>query len=201
LELNYTYDFAIKEPLISTAITSDDPSERLESLGFAPIGWDESYRIIVQNNPVNFVDPKGLLSEVIVLQPVGWGSSSFGHIATNINGTAYSYGPDGMSTMQTSDYLNRNSFRDGVGAELNLTPDQEARLQACMAGNQGDYGKVTNNCTSPIQRCLKDLGIDLGWNMLPVSLGNSLMDSGLVTKYNFYPATTPATGSSAPWAK
>jgi hypothetical protein len=34
--------------------------ESLDDIGFAPIGLDEPYRIVVGNNPVNFVDPLGL---------------------------------------------------------------------------------------------------------------------------------------------
>jgi hypothetical protein len=36
------------------------PSETVDSLGFSPIGLDMPYGIIVQNNPVNFIDPLGL---------------------------------------------------------------------------------------------------------------------------------------------
>lgn len=35
--------------------------EPREDIGFAPIGLDEPYRIVVGNNPVNFVDPLGLM--------------------------------------------------------------------------------------------------------------------------------------------
>lgn len=156
----------------------------------------------VGNNPINWIDPKGLETEIVIWQPVGWGQSSFGHVSTNINGTTYSYGPAGMTVTPTSDYLSRNSFRDGVGQVLNLTPEQESRLQACLAGNQGSYSSTGNNCGSPLQRCLNQLQLGTTFsNLLPVSLGNSLMDSGLVTQYNFYYPTRPAQGSSAPWAR
>ena len=155
----------------------------------------------VGGNPINFIDPKGLETTVTVWQPVGWGLSSFGHVSTNINGTTYSYGPNGMSVLPTSDYLSMNDFRSGVGANLNLTPEQEARLQACMSSSRSSYNAVSNNCGTPIQDCLKELGHDLGWNVFPASVGNSLLDSGLVTGFEFYSATTPATGTSAPWAK
>jgi RHS repeat-associated protein len=153
------------------------------------------------NNPLNWSDPYGLLSEVIIWQPVGWGASSFGHASVNVDGITYTYGPKGMTIMPTADYLARNSFREGVGAELKLTAAQEAKLQACLANYNGVYYKINRNCTHPIQECLKEIGIDLGTNYLPTSLGNSLIDSGLVSKFNFYPATTPTGGSKAPWAR
>jgi hypothetical protein len=37
------------------------PSETADALGFAPIGLDMPYGIIVQNNPVNKIDPLGLI--------------------------------------------------------------------------------------------------------------------------------------------
>ncbi len=51
----------------------------------------------VGNMPTRFVDPYGLETEVTIWQPVGWGQSSFGHVSTNINGTTYSFGPDGSN--------------------------------------------------------------------------------------------------------
>jgi RHS repeat-associated protein len=164
-------------------------------------GGDVNLYAYVANNPLNFIDPLGLEATVHVWQPVGWGFSSFGHVSTRINGTSYSFGPGGMTIEPTSKYLSRNNFRNGVGAKLNLNPDQETRLQACMSRSKS-YNAFTNNCGTPIQDCLKALGYDLGWNLFPVSVGDSLLDyPGLVTSFDFYPATQPATGSSAPWAK
>ncbi|MBF0474981.1 MAG: RHS repeat protein [Deltaproteobacteria bacterium] len=154
----------------------------------------------VGGNPINWVDPKGLYTEVVIWQPVGWWSSSFGHVSTDIDGTTYSYGTQGMSIMTTDDYIDRNSFRDGIGSVLDLTSDQEARLQSCMDSDQGSYSSTGNNCGSPIQNCLNQLGFSFS-NLLPVSFGNSLLNSGLVSQFNFYYATKPGTGSSAPWAK
>ncbi|MDY0212235.1 MAG: RHS repeat-associated core domain-containing protein [Desulfuromonadaceae bacterium] len=170
----------------------------LDPLGIG--GGDVNLYRYVGNNPLNWVDPKGLLSEIVVWQPVGWGQSSFGHVSTNINGTTYSYGQKGMTILLTSEYLGRNSFREGIGSVLSLTSDQEARLQACMNGNQDDYSSTSNNCGSPIQGCLNKLGFNFS-NLFPVSLGKDLIDSGLVNQFNFYPAITPANGSSAPWTK
>ena len=155
----------------------------------------------VGNNPLRYIDPLGLETTVYVWQPVGWGGSSFGHVSTDINGTTYSYGPSGMVILPTPDYLSKNSFRDGTGVKLNINPQQEKSIQVCLSKPQGNYSTLTNNCGTPIQSCLKDQGLDTGNQTLPVSLGNQLLDMGIVNGVQNYPATTPANGSSAPWAR
>ena len=143
----------------------------------------------------------GLATGVTIWQPVGMGESSFGHVSTDINGTTYSYGPGGMTVMPTSDYAQKNGFREGMEVMLKLTPQQEASLKSCLSKAQGSYSSVSNNCGSPVQNCLKDAGIDTGNQTLPVSLGNKLIDMGLVNGAKDYPASRPANGWSAPWAK
>ncbi len=64
----------------------------------------------VGGNPINWIDPYGLYTEVFTFQPVGWGSSSFGHTAININGTAYSWGPNGLWTGSATSYLSKKRF-------------------------------------------------------------------------------------------
>jgi hypothetical protein len=129
------------------------------------------------------------------------GESSFGHVSTDINGTTYSFGPGGMTVMPTSTYVDKNGFRDGTGVSLNLTPKQEAALQVCMSQPQGSYNPASNNCGSPVQNCLQSVGIDTGNKILPVSLGNKLLDLGITNGQISYPASRPATGWSAPWAR
>ncbi len=159
----------------------------------------------VGGDPINWMDPWGLLGEVITFQPVGWGRSSFGHTAYNDNGTVYSFGPNGMWTGSFEDYMKMNDFREAVGAVLNLTPQQEDKLRKCLEKNAGDYDKFTNNCADPLEKCLEELGFDLGANLFPVGLGEALDDSGYVKQYNFYPRNpvhpTPGRGSNAPWAQ
>ena len=84
---------------------------------------------------------------------------------------------------------------------LNISPSQQAELAACMRRDQGPYSLVSNNCSTPVQNSLKNLGIDTGGTVLPVSLGNKLLDMGLVDGTVVYPATRPSDGWSAPWAR
>ena len=96
-----------------------------------PIGLDGGLNLYayVENDPVNWSDPEGLLGEVITFHPVGWGTSSFGHTAYNDNGTVYSFGPKGMWKGPFEDYMKKNDFREAVGAVLNLTQQQEEKLR------------------------------------------------------------------------
>jgi RHS repeat-associated protein len=155
----------------------------------------------VMGNPLSYVDPNGLETNVTVWQPVGWGSSSFGHVSTDINGTTYSWGPGGMSVLPTANYLAKNGFRDGMGLGIPLTPQQEEAIKACLSKPRGDYSVTSNNCGTPIQDCLKQVGIDTGNQTLPVSLGNRLLDMGRVNGIKDYPASRPGNGRSAPWAR
>ncbi len=159
-------------------------------------GGDTNLYGYVVNDPVNGIDPNGFFAEVIFWQPVGHGESSFGHVSININGATFSYGPKGMSTPTTQEYLQRNNeFRNGVGMVLNLTPDQEHALEQWLIeydrehdDGQG-YDVLRNNCGDPIEQGLSSLGIDVGRNLTPAALANALQNSGIVSGTNFYPQT------------
>jgi RHS repeat-associated protein len=152
------------------------------------------------NNPMKWFDPSGLFTEIIVWQPVGWGRSSFGHVSVDINGTTYSYEPTGMRIMPTSDYLDKNKFREGVGMALKLSSEQEVHLNYHLKNYDKEYGRLTNNCVDPIESGLENLGYDVGPILFPVSLGHKIMDLNLVEKYDFFKAEQPKDGTSAPWA-
>ena len=145
-----------------------------------PIGENGGLNVYgyVGNDPVNSIDPFGLRTEVTIWHPVGWGGSSFGHVSTDINGTVYSFGRDGMWTGKASNYYAKNNFRDGLGVLVPLTPDQEKKVEACMKKDRGSYDPISNNCGSPIQDCLKESGIDSGDQMFPANVGMSLLDQG-----------------------
>ncbi|MBN1907072.1 MAG: hypothetical protein JW927_18480 [Deltaproteobacteria bacterium] len=156
---------------------SEDPA------GFG--GGDVNLYVYVNNNPVMLVDPSGLYTEVIIWEPVGHGKSAFGHVSVNLNGTSYSFSPNGMDVRPAGEYAKLNNFREGVGSVINLSPQQETKLQTSL-NNPGEYGRISNNCVNPVQKGLNEVGVNVGNSILPVSLGNNLIDSGAVNSFNFY---------------
>ncbi|SFM92851.1 RHS repeat-associated core domain-containing protein, partial [Halopseudomonas yangmingensis] len=159
----------------------------------------------VGGNPIRYVDPLGLYTEIIIWQPVRWGSSSFGHVSANVNGTNYSWGPSGWDTRypNASDYADRQgTFRSGAGVILNLTPDQERRLEECYARSRGNYSSISNNCADPHQECLSEvLGSSISNALFPVNFGNDLLGSPYYGGSTFYPGPDRGFWDDAPWAR
>ena len=141
-------------------------------------------------NPLLWIDPLGLYTEIIIWQPIGRGSSSFGHVSSNINGRNYSWGPDGWDKTypNAADYIKRQQkFRSGAGVVLKLTPDQERKLEQCYAKDRGDYSFISNNCGDPHKDCLsKVLGVEISDSIFPVNIGNDLLDSPYYDGSTFY---------------
>ena len=157
----------------------------------------------VRNNPLAFVDPFGLYTEIIVWDPVGRGKSAFGHVSTDINGDNFSFGPHQWDSTypKAEDYIRRNlDFRGGTGYVLNLTAIQEATFRTCLMNATQPYHRTRNNCGHPPQKCMNDVGIDIGDPAtLPVSLGQTLRGLKILKTTIRYqgppvPATDPRFG-------
>lgn len=88
-----------------------------------------------------------------------------------------------------------------VGLEVRAEALADSALADFMNNYDGDYNPITNNCTAPIQQGLQQVGVNIGNSILPVSVGNAILNSGVVNGFTFQTPSQPATGSSAPWAK
>jgi len=144
----------------------------------------------VLNTPLNATDALGLHTEVIAWNPVGMGSSSFGHFSVNLNGQNYSWGPRGWDGNQdASSYANNQmEFRGGRGAVLNLSEGQEKQLQQCLETRGGKYSFLNNNCTTPAEACLKELAVDSRGAATPDQMLGVIRNiPGLLNSNTLYP--------------
>jgi RHS repeat-associated protein len=148
-------------------------------------------------NPVTGTDPLGLYTEVVVWQGVGIGSSSFGHVSTNVNGQNFSWGPGGWDKKSSTaaEYNGRQQdFRGGKGVVLNLSSQQEASLASCMKAQNAAYNAISNNCGNPVQQCLDAVGAGIGDAVLPSSILENLRSSPNSKGSVSYPSPRSSTG-------
>jgi RHS repeat-associated protein len=130
-------------------------------------------------NPLGYMDPWGLYTEVIIWDPVGHGQSSFGHVSANINGQNYSWSPHGWDKTfaSVSAYIARQQeFRGGTGYVLDLSFEQEEKIAECLKSAGGQYSATSNNCGTSIQQCLRNAGVPVGQSTLPINIGRKLAD-------------------------
>ncbi len=130
-----------------------------------PIGLSggiSSY-LYVSAAPTLRVDPEGLV-DVWVWMPLPYEGglpsygklhSSFGHVSSTALGIDYSFGPGGNSV--GTDYVTSQlELRTRIKHTLNMSPEKEAAVGACLAKAQGKYSAFIDNCATPIQNCLRE---------------------------------------------
>ena len=135
------------------------------------------------------------ITEVLTFDPVGYLRSSFGHTAININGMTYSFGHNGWNPIKTADYLKENHFRDGVGQELDLTPEEQDLLVKMIKQDMADNPKWSpeNSYVTKVRDALEQAtGRMFGIPPRPPVTGpldfrDNLDRFGYVVKKNFYP--------------
>jgi hypothetical protein len=119
--------------------------------------------LYVGGNPIGLADRRGLYTEVLRWATDGSGAGAWGHISGNINGTNWSWGPNGWDTNSSADaYASKQvdvNHRDGEGIILDLSPDEERKLLSCLASYTSGYNGITNNCGTPWLKCLAMLGV------------------------------------------
>jgi len=184
----YNYRARYYDPAIGRFI-SEDP------IGF--YGGVNFYRY-TSNSPVNFTDPLGWYTQVITFDPVGYGRSSMGHTAIDVNGMTYSFGENGWFSQPTIDFLARNNFRDATGQVLNMTPEQEGALVAAIQRDMAEKQKWDawkNNCSQKARDMLQQAAPDRPFSipmpsqppLMPADFRDTLSKFGYVTQTNYYP--------------
>ena len=156
-------------------------------------------------NPGRWTDPYGLEAGVVIWGGAGWGSSSFGRASAYVDDKAYTYGPGcapSVCEYDRDEYEERNNFRHGQNYVLNFNSTEEFLFQQCLRQKAGEYDPLKNNCTDPIEECLRNLLYPVGNSTLPSGFAESMTGvDGLVRRSQNLPQSTPATGSNSPWAK
>jgi RHS repeat-associated protein len=114
----------------------------------------------------SFVDnsPAVVDTEVIFWDPVGSGRSSLGHVSVRIDDTSYSFAQGGMDIRSFEEYRGMNTFRNGHGYVLDLSPAQESAVTNVLSSYGKQYNYLPNNCTTPIQDALLSA---TGWGATP----------------------------------
>ncbi|MCD0245705.1 hypothetical protein JWH11_08525 [Xanthomonas melonis] len=119
-------------------------------------------------NPGGKIDPFGL-ADIYIWMPLPYTGgmpsygklhSTFGHVSVDAYGNGYSFGPNG-NTIDPWYSSRQHEIRDAVVHHMPLSQEQEKALASCLANNQGEYSGHSNNCGSPVQNCLRNMGTPL----------------------------------------
>lgn len=85
--------------------------------------------------------------------------------------------------------MNRNSFRDGIGLGLDLTPCEENKFEEFLKNYSLPFVFPIITCVTPIWAGLNNLGYIIPHIYTPDGLKWALIDSGLVIGTYYYPAS------------
>jgi len=146
-------------------------------------GGDSNLYGYVLGDPVDLVDPWGLLTQFFVWRGAGYGSSAFGHVSIAINNISYSWGPHGMDIRPVADYINKQiAFRSGIVAQIPLTVSQENYFKNFLEkyGKSNSYIFPFNVCTDPTNKALHNLGFHFNNQLIPFSLYLELLKNGII---------------------
>jgi hypothetical protein len=117
----------------------------------------------------------------------------------NLNGTSYSFGPNGMDIRSKESYYNINYFREGMQYQLSIGNNGVSKLEAYLSNYKSEYSYFSNNCTTPVQNGLDQIGFGFNRTTTPMGLENSLNSAGLLRKQTDIPAQKASSRLGAPW--
>jgi RHS repeat-associated protein len=137
-----------------------------DPIGFA--GGDSNLFGYVSGDPVNFIDPEGLETAVVVGHPTS--GNPFGHVAIGFSGQGvYSYGTKTPLGGSFTDYLSEQAaYRDSTVYILQTTPEQEAKMKEKIMEYEGipladprkdPIGSSKDTCATRTQSALEAGGM------------------------------------------
>jgi RHS repeat-associated protein len=161
-----------------------------------PIGEEGGLNLYtyVENNPLNVIDPLGLLTVVVI--GAGTDGNPFGHASLAFSGSGiYSFGTGRDFPLGSSftDFLaKQSSYRDSMLYVLPTTPEQEQAMKDYLKRLPRELPDVpskdsSDNCASRTNDALRKGGIDLGATPLPASTQRGLEDlvsQGQATRFS-----------------
>jgi hypothetical protein len=133
----------------------------------------------VYNNPVNYYDPLGFLTVVVIGGPSPASSDNssgnpFGHASIAVSGNGvYSFGTRKQDIGGSfTDFLNwQATYRDSTLYVLNTTPSQEQKILDYLKKQSPNIEKYPDNCANRVINALGAGGIDLTETSLASPIG------------------------------
>jgi RHS repeat-associated protein len=120
----------------------------------------------VENSPLNYVEPYGLATAVIIggPSPSGPDNSSgnpFGHASIAFTGNGvYSFGTRTDPGSSLTDFLKKQAgYRDSTVYILNTTPEQEKAMMDYLKKQSPDIQKYPDNCAHRTTEAMKAGGV------------------------------------------
>jgi hypothetical protein len=165
---------------------TQDPMEVQEHMERDPHPFlDLNPYTFVLNNPVNYIDPDGLLTAVIIggqASRPGETPNPFGHASIGFTGNGiYSFGTGSGKDFGTSftDFLNKQAtYRDSTVYILNTTPEQEqAMIDYLKKLIDKRLQKYPDNCANRVIKALDAAGIPLTRVSLASPIGMDLRET------------------------
>jgi len=145
------------------------------------VGFQEQLNLyrFVDNNPVNYIDPLGLLTVVVVGGPSPASSDNpsgnpFGHASIAVTGGGiYSFGTRKQDIGGSfTDFLDwQSTYRDSTLYVLNTTPSQEQAMLDYLKTQSPNIEKYPDNCANRVINALGAGGINLTETSLVSPIG------------------------------
>jgi uncharacterized protein RhaS with RHS repeats len=137
-----------------------DPIEFMER-DPKPTSVDANLYTFVDNNPINYIDPLGLLTVVVIGGPTS--SNPFGHSSIGFTGNGiYSFGTGTAPGSSFTDFINNQaSYRNSTLYVLDTTPQQEQNMINYLKQQSPKVNPYPDNCAARVNGALNSGEINI----------------------------------------